>query len=177
MSTPKLERERKKRLDLRAAGLCGTHTATPVVPGTGYCARCQKDQPQRAKKFRAKARATGGCLYCTNRAVVGRVSCAECAAAAIDNGRVRRYKINKGEYDIRNKQQDGLCACCQQPESTIDKRTKKIRSLAIDHNHGTGSVRALLCCRCNTLGDDINLLFSKIAYLKQFDGETRNERQ
>jgi len=48
-------------------------------------------------------------------------------------------------------QQGGVCAICKQPETVIDPYTKKVKALAIDHNHDTGDVRALLCDTCNHL--------------------------
>lgn len=39
------------------------------------------------------------------------------------------------------KKQKGLCRIC--------KRPRKLRWLAVDHNHKTGVVRGLLCGPCN----------------------------
>jgi len=39
--------------------------------------------------------------------------------------------------------QSGLCAICQQPPAP------ESRGLAVDHDHATGAVRALLCQPCN----------------------------
>jgi dihydroorotase-like cyclic amidohydrolase len=53
----------------------------------------------------------------------------------------------------------------------MDKRTGKIRALAVDHDHKTGKVRALLCRNCNTgLGnfqDSPELLKTAIQYLEE----------
>jgi hypothetical protein len=65
------------------------------------------------------------------------------------------------------------CAICDQPEGAIDPHSKKPRKLAVDHNHVTGAVRALLCTNCNTgLGrfdDSRELLRRAIAYLEKHD--------
>jgi hypothetical protein len=45
------------------------------------------------------------------------------------------------EYDALLRQQEGRCAVClREPGS---------RRLAVDHDHDTGSVRGLLCFKCN----------------------------
>lgn len=59
------------------------------------------------------------------------------------------HGITKEEYDLLFFQQAGLCAICGQPEKAINSKTEKPRALAVDHNHETGEVRALLCTYCN----------------------------
>ncbi len=62
--------------------------------------------------------------------------------------------------------QDGVCAICGDPPGA--------RALAVDHDHTTNQVRALLCTRCNTaLGsarDDAEILSRMIDYLKKHKG-------
>lgn len=53
----------------------------------------------------------------------------------------RKYKITAYEYDLMFIKQEGRCAICRTDKSK--------RRLAIDHNHLTGKVRALLCVTCN----------------------------
>lgn len=53
------------------------------------------------------------------------------------------YGITIEEYDDMLKRQNGVCAICLKPES------QSYRRLAVDHNHTTGKVRALLCYGCN----------------------------
>lgn len=62
------------------------------------------------------------------------------------------------DYKQRELEQGGVCAICKRPPS-------KSRKLAVDHHHGTGLARGLLCARCNT---DIAVLESPLleAYLK-----------
>lgn len=61
----------------------------------------------------------------------------------------RHYGISAAEYDAMFARQKGLCAICGQPETEVDKRTGKVRGLALDHHHETGKVRELLCGRHN----------------------------
>jgi|SRR5882757_5570805 len=52
-------------------------------------------------------------------------------------------------YGTQFSSQSGVCAICFQPETHPVKKGGKLRNLAIDHNHSTGKVRGLLCCKCN----------------------------
>lgn len=49
-----------------------------------------------------------------------------------------RYGITLEDFDRMSTMQDGKCLICQQ-----------VRALVVDHDHGTGLVRGLLCSRCN----------------------------
>ena len=88
----------------------------------------------------------------------------------------KRYGLTVEECDLKLEQQSGLCAICKQPEVSSDPRTGIIRRLAIDHDHLTNQFRGLLCINCNqALGkfkDDILLLESAIAYLKQYRSDS-----
>lgn len=69
-----------------------------------------------------------------------------------------------GMFDAQN----GVCAICNEPES-ITTTDGVRRRLAVDHDHKTGRVRALLCTSCNLgLGafkDDPERLAAALAYL------------
>lgn len=64
-------------------------------------------------------------------------------------------------------EQNGVCAICEKPETTM--RKGKLKALAVDHDHESGRVRSLLCQRCNmALGmvdDDVALLRKFIDYV------------
>lgn len=55
----------------------------------------------------------------------------------------RKYGISEQDYDQMHKAQNGGCAICN---LAPDKRR-----LAVDHNHTTGKVRALLCSKHNIM--------------------------
>jgi hypothetical protein len=55
----------------------------------------------------------------------------------------RRYGITPEVYDSLLVSQSGLCAICRRPPGK--------RRLAVDHDHTTGAVRALLCNACNVV--------------------------
>ena len=61
--------------------------------------------------------------------------------------------------------QDNRCAICGCSDTT------KARRLAVDHDHETNTVRALLCHHCNTglgnFGDNIGLMWKAIRYLSK----------
>lgn len=69
-----------------------------------------------------------------------------------------RYNITLKQYNQMFENQKGCCAICGIHQSKLDK------SLGVDHNHITGKIRKLLCCKCNsavgtyeTLGNKIKL--------------------
>ena len=75
---------------------------------------------------------------------------------------MRTYGITKEAYDTMMTLQNGVCAIC---EGRYDDKKK----LAIDHCHDTGTIRGLLCNKCNRgLGmfeDDPTLLNKAVEYL------------
>lgn len=62
----------------------------------------------------------------------------------------RIYGITLETYNTLLKAQKGCCAICGNKETVKSKGGKTTKSLAVDHCHKTGSVRGLLCYRCNT---------------------------
>lgn len=54
----------------------------------------------------------------------------------------KTYGITAEEYDAIREAQGGKCYICQ-------RATGARRKLAVDHDHGTGYVRGLLCKTCN----------------------------
>jgi Recombination endonuclease VII len=72
----------------------------------------------------------------------------------------RLYGISAAEYDALLAKQGGVCAICRQHSK---------RRLCVDHCHLTGTVRGLLCDRCNLglgyLKEDQASLVAALAYL------------
>lgn len=62
----------------------------------------------------------------------------------------RLHGISLKEYDRMLADQGGVCHICKQPE-TARSRTGEIKPLAVDHDHGTGENRMLLCQACNLI--------------------------
>jgi hypothetical protein len=77
----------------------------------------------------------------------------------------RQYGITVDEYDRLLESQDGKCAIC-----ASDSPGKRTKHFHVDHCHKTGSVRGLLCHKCNRaiglFDDNPNLLTQASAYLK-----------
>lgn len=79
---------------------------------------------------------------------------------------LRNYGIDFEQYTLMFNNQSGFCYIC------LTHRKNLSRDLAVDHNHQTGQIRALLCTNCNqALGrakESIEILERMINYLKQF---------
>lgn len=73
-----------------------------------------------------------------------------------------RYKISPEAYERMFKEQNGSCAICQYQYTDG-------RVLQIDHDHNTGTVRGLLCKKCNTyigmIGERLDTIDRMRAYL------------
>jgi len=77
------------------------------------------------------------------------------------------------DYERLFEAQNGVCAICSKPETVIDSRYGKTKDLAIDHDHQTGAIRALLCSNCNRglglFNDDAALLAKAQSYVLYHD--------
>ena len=76
-----------------------------------------------------------------------------------------KYGIVMDDYNKMFAGQGGCCVICGRHQSELKK------SLAVDHDHGTGKVRSLLCIQCNGLlglaRDNVEILKAAISYLKK----------
>ena len=72
----------------------------------------------------------------------------------------RRYGLSRADYDALLKRQGGVCAICGKPSE---------KTLCVDHCHATGTIRGLLCRKCNLglgcLTDDPTALIAALVYL------------
>lgn len=84
----------------------------------------------------------------------------------------RDFGITLAEYNEMLDAQGGVCAICGKPETAT--RNGKVKNLAVDHHHGTGQNRALLCVNCNLMigraFEDVSILRKAIDYLKTHNG-------
>lgn len=78
------------------------------------------------------------------------------------------YGIEPQDYYNMLKSQGGGCAIC----GSITSGYKGKKKLAVDHCHSTGTVRGVLCHRCNkALGlfkDNIEVILRAASYLARF---------
>jgi hypothetical protein len=76
---------------------------------------------------------------------------------------LRKFGITIDVYEGMFKRQSGACAVCK-------KQNLNGKRLAVDHDHKTGIVRALLCDVCNTtlgkIGEDFQILNAMYDYLE-----------
>lgn len=96
------------------------------------------------------------------------VYCQECSVAvgrhATDDHRWRKYGLTRASYEAMYAAQGGCCSICRDVIGLDDDPDAHI-----DHDHGTGAVRGVVCRGCNLgLGffrDDPARLEAAIAYL------------
>ena len=64
----------------------------------------------------------------------------------------QKYGITLDEYNALARRQAHRCAICRRPQhSRLRKGATEVRRLEVDHDHVTGTIRGLLCHRCNIL--------------------------
>lgn len=77
----------------------------------------------------------------------------------------RKFGLTSEVYEGMVNEQDGKCAICSK---SIEENGER---LAVDHSHNTGTIRGLLCRKCNLLlglaGDSIEILENAVIYLKE----------
>ena len=87
------------------------------------------------------------------------------------------YGLTIADYQRLLQKQKGKCAICKRPEHKISNKSGKKQPLVVDHNHKTGEVRGLLCCRCNRsiglLEDDPRLLLAAYKHLIKWESYVR----
>lgn len=91
-------------------------------------------------------------------------------------GNLRKVGCTPQMYDQMLKEQGGVCAVCKQPETRRRPWSKngEINPLAVDHDHKTGDVRALLCSHCNTCLGKMNEDPERIRALANYAEWCRN---
>ena len=87
------------------------------------------------------------------------------------------YQKNKERLSVKQREvRYGLCKedltqMLQQQNDSCDICSSLLTKYCVDHNHTTGQVWGLLCCRCNLLigmaNDSIEILQNAITYLEK----------
>ncbi len=82
-----------------------------------------------------------------------------------------QLKVEFSFLETLHEVQEGLCAICKNPETSLGSTKIKAKRLAVDHDHITGKIRGLLCQRCNcglgSFKDNPDLLKGAIEYLRR----------
>ena len=132
------------------------------------CTKCHQEKPAVGFGSRSMGRKKTQCRECTNlgdRERIARMSPRERYLWARKRNLWNLYKLRLSEYDAMLAAQDSRCAVCD----TMNPRGSS-GLFVVDHDHGTGCVRGLLCHRCNMaigqLGDDPQLLRKAASYLE-----------
>ena len=143
-----------------------TFTPTPTL----RCGTCKQDKHPDAF-HRHKGRPSGRHNRCRTCASEGRAGKGK-SNYVRNTHLVKTYGITAEQYDEMALFQGGVCAICSRPETAIGNGGV-VKRLAVDHDHETGVVRALLCTKCNVaLGaadDSVDRLLAMASYLKEHD--------
>lgn len=145
----------------------------------------------RAKKLadRKRRASRGQCFDCPRKAQKGRRYCGKCQQKR-RQATVRRhdrdpefrrrrharerYGLSWEQVERMRKRQKCRCAICKNPEPIPPTRRTRLH---IDHDHKTTKARALLCSKCNTAVETVelgktlrnrDLLKKVLAYLKKY---------
>lgn len=111
------------------------------------CKVCKETKPIELFHKNGKGWFRHQCINCINSICRNNYNCKK--AEYKNRQLLNRYKISLEEYERILKEQEFKCKICKTDKlNNIGKR-----NLAVDHNHETGEVRALLCNKCN-LGVD-----------------------
>ncbi|RSM66611.1 hypothetical protein DMH03_05775 [Amycolatopsis sp. WAC 01376] len=131
------------------------------------CARCGTPKVLSEYYRRASSRdgRRGVCATCTRRAAAIRHQATRDAAR--NRRYVARYGITAADVDELRAAQRYRCALCGRHEDRLPL------GLMVDHDHQSGTVRALLCHSCNAgLGhfrESPQILHAALAYLARAD--------
>jgi hypothetical protein len=142
---------------VKAKGLCGTHYQRTLRHGhTRYT-----DRKRPAKDCHIE--------QCDNHVYAKGL----CHAHYLKQRKWKAHGVDAPRYQEMLREQNGVCAICRRPETHRDGASGKSKDLAVDHDHATGKVRALLCSACNTalglFNDDADLLGKAIEYLARHE--------
>lgn len=151
-----------------------------VIVTLKTCRQCGEAKEAAKEFFRHKGNADGRRAICKDcrSAEVRRWSVANPDRVRVTSRRrhlLRKYGLTLADYDQMLAAQGGLCDICQSPPESESNHYKP--NLAVDHDHGTGQVRGLLCLTCNrTLGliGDHNLA-AAAAYIQKCQKITSKE--
>lgn len=136
------------------------------------CRTCGEEKPLDA--FHKNSRGAQGrnpdCAACRNLKLAERYANDPAYKRRLEDREIRkRFGITLNDYEAMFERQQGLCGICLRLEQA--RLHGRVKRLAVDHDHATGKVRALLCSSCNTalggFADSPDRLRAAIAYLER----------
>lgn len=147
--------------------------AAPLAdaPSTKQCTVCGEEKSLEAFRKQKRSR-FGRCSYCKacNAEAVRRYY-RENPRKKLEVDLKKQYGLSLAQYERMMDEQGNRCAICGQPERRQWKNGTRPSRLAVDHDHETGRVRALLCFGCNAalggFGHDPGRLRKAAAYLER----------
>ncbi len=133
-----------------------------IETGTRVCTKCRQRQSMQnfgwtGKPHKYRKHACKTCAY-----VPGSVVSSGGSSHGVDAAMGRTYGVTAAAILKLKEDQNFECAICH---AALDSRAH------VDHDHGTGKVRGILCFTCNTgLGkfrDNVEYLRSAVTYLER----------
>lgn len=130
--------------------------------GLKTCKTCSVEKSIEQFKFNSQG-IPGWCLECTRDFSATYQKIWRTPEYARAQKLASAYNMTSEDFTYKVLEQGGKCAICEEVPQKI---------LYVDHNHDTGTVRGLLCQKCNSgLGffkDDIDLVKKALSYLTQY---------
>ena len=137
---------------------------TLILSGRKICQRCEKELDISFFNLSSPARAISPI---TGTSTLIRKHLPRCSSCVAQDHREKIYGVDNTQYQTTLKRQGGGCAICGLPEG----KSHKLKRLCVDHCHGSGRTRGLLCHACNTgighFNDNPHLLRKASEYLQE----------
>jgi hypothetical protein len=139
---------------------------TLIINNKKQCTKCNefKDLSFFSKRINRKSGVQSSCKKCKNKRVK------RDPKKTREISLYKSYNISSLDFENILASQNNKCAICGIDQNSLKDGKKKY--LCVDHCHITGSIRGLLCDKCNRgiglLGDNIDNLFNAIDYLKKY---------
>jgi recombination endonuclease VII len=124
------------------AGLCMTGCGRPLEAAR-KCAECRASSSKKALDRRAEFIKNGLCGRCGKRSLINTSRCIECYS----DDRDKKFGLPLGTFKEMYAYVD-KCQACGEQISLFNP--KKWMTPHLDHDHGTGKVRGLICRGCNS---------------------------
>jgi Recombination endonuclease VII len=152
-------REREKAA--LGVGLCVRCLTETIRPGRMTCQACA-DRLERSRVKHVGGRLARGLCRCGAEPRTGRKSCEKCKLRGRFTGAKTTYQLTSAQ--TARHRAATVCELCGRPP-------KPGKALCVDHHHGTGLFRGILCKSCNTMlglgQDDPRMLRKAAEYLER----------